>query len=74
MDVRIECDDDSVELMRAQATELADFLWRGLLPGAAVAAGRLTEAPSSPPPRGVPPVQVEAYAWPAVRAGLARVR
>jgi hypothetical protein len=74
VDVRIECDGDSVELTRAQASALADFLWQGLHPGGAVAAGSLTEALSLPPGGAVLPVRVEADAWPAIRAALDGVR
>jgi hypothetical protein len=70
-DVRLECDGEGVELTRAQASALADFLWRGLLPGAAVAAARLTDALSTAPADGMPDVRFEPYQWPAIRTAIA---
>jgi hypothetical protein len=71
--VRLECEGDGVELTRAEASALADFLWKGLLPGAAVAAARLSDALDTTPGDGVPDIRFEPYQWPAVRTAIAAI-
>jgi hypothetical protein len=61
---------ERVEVSRERAAALADFLWQGILPGAATSAAKLTETLAASELRGLRLVEFEPYETEAIRGAL----
>jgi hypothetical protein len=61
---------ERVEISREHAGALVEYLWKGLLPGSATSAAKLTEALAGPELRAPRPLEFQPYETEAIRGGL----